>query len=72
MVYYGIYLEIIELKCCGLNKNIRKNIKRRAKFDGRVKEFFSTNTLSTSTLSNDIEDQEEDEGKRSIKSIKRT
>lgn len=72
LIGYGIYLEIIELKCCGLNKNIRKNIKKRAKFDGRAKEFFSTNTLSTSTLSNDIEDQEEDEGKRSTKSIKST
>ena len=66
LIGYSIYLEIIELKCCGLNKNIRKNIKKRAKFDGRAKEFFSTTTLSTETLSNDIED-EEDEGKRSLK-----
>ena len=68
LIGYGIYLEIIELKCCGLNKNIRKNIKKRAKFDGKAKEFFSTNTLSTSTLTNDIED-EEVEGKRSIKAL---
>ena len=61
-------MEIIELKCCGLNKNIRKNIKKRAKSDGRAKEFLSTNTLSTSTLTNYIEDEEEVEGKRSIKS----
>ena len=68
LIGYSIYLEIIELKCCGLNRNIRKNIKKRAKSDGRAKEFLSTNTLSTSTLTNDIEDEEEVEGKRSIKS----
>ena len=30
---YIIYLEIIELKLCGLNKNLRKNIKKRAELD---------------------------------------
>ena len=30
---YIIYLEIIELKFCGLNQNLRKNIEKRASND---------------------------------------
>ena len=35
---YMIYMEIIQLKFCGLNRNINKNIKKRAKLDAIISE----------------------------------
>ena len=54
---YCIYLEIIELKFCGLNDNIRKNIKHRAELDGNTRENISN--ASDSTYSSTGEDSEE-------------
>ena len=54
---YCIYLEIIELKFCGLNDNIRKNIKLRAELDGNTRENISN--ASDSTYSSTGEDSEE-------------
>ena len=59
IIGYCIYLEIIELKFCGLNSNIRKNIKKRAKSDGNAKEYLSNYSISSnSNASNDGEDEE--------------
>ena len=56
---YCIYLEIIELKFCGLNKNIKKNIRKRADEDGKViKDAGSERTDSTySNYSSDDSDE---------------
>ena len=56
---YSIYLEIIELKFCGLNKNIRKNIRKRATSDGRAREKMNSfSQTSSSFVTEDIEDDE--------------
>ena len=55
---YSIYLEIIELKFCGLNNNIRKNIRKRAISDGRVREKMNSSQVSSSLVTEDIEDDE--------------
>ena len=56
---YSIYLEIIELKFCGLNKNIRKNIRKRATSDGRAREKMNSfSQTSSSFATEDIEDDE--------------
>ena len=59
IIGYCIYLEIIELKFCGLNKNIRKNIKIRAKSDGKATEYVSTCSMSSSNITSDEEDEDE-------------
>ena len=56
---YSIYLEIIELKFCGLNKNIRKNIRKRAKLDGKERGNLSKTTESSSSF---IGEDSEDSG----------
>ena len=33
---YIIYLEVVELKFCELNQNIKKNIEQRAAIDGKI------------------------------------
>lgn len=56
---YSIYLEIIELKFCGLNNNIRKNIRKRAISDGKEREKIdSYSQTSSSFITEDIEDDE--------------
>ena len=59
IIGYCIYLEIIELKFCGLNNNIRKNIKIRAKSDGKATEYISNYSMSSSNITSDEEDEEE-------------
>ena len=59
IIGYCIYLEIIELKFCGLNRNIRKNIKIRAKSDGKATEYVSTCSMSSSNITSDEEDEDE-------------
>ena len=59
IIGYCIYLEIIELKFCGLNKNIRKNIKIRAKSDGKATEYVSTCSMSSSNITSDEDDEDE-------------
>ena len=55
---YFIYLEIIELKFCGLNNNIVKNIRKRAILDGKTNsEIFSNRTDSTNSC-NSVEDDD--------------
>jgi len=63
---YSIYLEIIELKFCGLNNNIRKNIRKRAISDGRAREKM--NSYSQASSSFVTEDIEEDEISKKSKS----
>ena len=56
---YSIYLEIIELKFCGLNKNIRKNRRKRSTSDGRAREKMNSfSQTSSSFVTEDIEDDE--------------
>ena len=55
---YSIYLEIIELKFCGLNNNIRKNIRKRATSDGRAREKMNSYSKTSSFVTEDNEDDE--------------
>ena len=55
IIGYFIYLEIIELKCCGLNQNIIKNIRMRAKSDAKEKEKMSNHSQTSSNLTNEEE-----------------
>ena len=57
IIGYCIYLEIIELKFCGLNKNIIKNIRKRAKSDGKIKEKTSNSSMSSSETTNEERDE---------------
>jgi len=57
LIGYFIYLEIIELKFCGLNENIIKNIRKRAKIDGNVREASSNFSTSSSNFSNEEEEE---------------
>ena len=50
LIGYCLYLEIIELKFCKLNYNIRKNIRKRAKSDGRAREKMSNYSLTSSEI----------------------
>ena len=59
-----IYLEIIELKCCGLNKNIRKNILKRMDTD---KTMYDTED----EIDNDSENDKIDLGDGYIVELKR-
>ena len=59
-----IYLEIIELKCCGLNKNIRKNILKRMDTD---KTMYDTED----GIENDSENDRIDLGDGYIVELKR-
>ena len=59
-----IYLEIIELKCCGLNKNIRKNILKRMDTD---KTMYDTEN----EIDNDSENDKIDLGDGYIVELKR-
>ena len=61
LIGYSIYLEIIELKFCGLNKNIRKNIRKRARSDGKARVYSSNSSNLSITSSNLSDDKEEDE-----------
>ena len=56
-----IYLEIIELKFCELNKNIKKNIQKRASIDGIIVE--DDNSSSGSDDEDNMENKEKKEGK---------
>lgn len=66
IIGYIIYLEIIELKFCGLNKNIRKNIRKRAKSDGREREKMNNFSETSSDFA-----EEESEENESVKSNKK-
>jgi len=35
-----VYLEVIELNCCGLNKNIKRKIQKRADKDNENQELY--------------------------------
>jgi hypothetical protein len=61
---YMIYLEIIELKFWGLNKNIRINIEKRATIDGRLgqKELDDDSEQSEDSIDSE-EGKEDKEGK---------
>ena len=63
---YCIYLEIIELKFCRLNKNIRKNIRKRAISDARAREKMNSYSQTSSSFA--TEDIEEDENSKKSKS----
>ena len=60
LIGYFIYLEIIELKFCGLNKNIRKNIRKRAKSDGRNRGVSSIKSVSSSSEDEENESNNND------------
>ena len=66
IIGYIIYLEIIELKFCGLNKNTRKNIRKRAKSDGREREKMGNYSETSSDFV-----EEESEENESVKSNKK-
>ena len=46
IIGYIIYLEIIELKFCGLNRNIKKNIQKRASTDANDNNEDNSNSDS--------------------------
>ena len=48
LIGYCIYLEIIELKFCRLNYNIRKNVRKRAKSDGKARDKISNYSITSS------------------------
>ena len=60
-ICFMIYLEIIELKFCELNKNIKKNIQKRASIDGIIVE--DDNSSSGSDDEDNIENKENKEKK---------
>lgn len=66
IIGYIIYLEIIELKFCGLNKNTRKNIRKRAKSDGKEREKMGNYSETSSDFV-----EEESEENESVKSNKK-
>lgn len=56
LIGYIIYLEIIELKFCGLNNDLRKNIKKRASVDGTSNEEEDNSSCSSDDDENDDEE----------------
>ena len=61
LVSFLIYLEIIELKFWGLDKNIRKNIEKRATLDGRTIADNSSDSDDSDENNNDLEINNEKE-----------
>jgi len=47
-----VFLEIIEINCCGLNKNLKRNIESRGRID------------SSLTIENDDDDEDEIDDER--------
>ena len=64
LIGYFIYLEIIELKFCGLNKNIIKNIRKRAKKDGKHESEISSNRSESNTSNFSSEEEEDDKSSK--------
>lgn len=60
-VGYIIYLEIIELKFWGLNKNIKKNIQQRATIDGKIENDENSGSDSDDEKEKNNEDIENKE-----------
>ena len=60
---YTIYLEIIELKFCGLNQNIKKNIQKRASIDA--------NDDNLDNSSSDSDEGNEEETKKDEQEVKK-
>ena len=60
MIGYCIYLEIIELRFCGLNNNLRRNIRKRAIIDAKMKirDDSSNGSESDSEESNETLERE--------------
>jgi hypothetical protein len=54
LVSFLIYLEIIELKFWGLDKNIRKNIEKRAILDGKTNADNSSDSDDSDENNNDL------------------
>ena len=57
---YLIFLEIIELKFCDFNKNIKKNIEKRAIIDGNIQEDDNCSCDSDDTSEDSIENKDRD------------
>ena len=70
LIGYFIYLEIIELKFCGLNKNIIKNIRKRAKKDGKPESETSSNRSESSNSYSSIEEEDERSSKKKTSNVK--
>ena len=64
LLAFLIYLELIELRFCGLNKNIRKNIEKRAEIEisGDMNNDISINT----DLIDESDEKEKNIGRFSI------
>ena len=61
LLAYLIYLELIELRFCGLNKNIRKNIEKRAEIEIEIcGDMNNDNSINTDLI------DESDEKKKNI------
>ena len=56
VIGYLIYMEIIQLNFCGINRNVAKNIQKRAKIESE----YSMNSISEDSLSNDLSDSSDD------------
>ena len=60
LINFLIYLEIIILKFCDLDKNIRKNIESRATIDGKTITDNSSESDESDENNNDLEVDNED------------
>ena len=40
---FAIYIEIIEINCCGLEKNTKRNIRKRAQIDAENNDNYYDN-----------------------------
>ena len=61
---YGIYLEIIELRFCGLDRYLKRNLIKRAEKEKKLKSLDSFNelndTITPNAIPNDDENEEND------------
>ena len=52
---YMIYMEVIQLNFCGLNRDLSKNIKKRAKLDAIISEKDLNDDDEVNDISDSIE-----------------
>lgn len=58
---YGIYLEIIELRFCGLDRYLKRNLIKRAEKEKKLKSLDSFNELNDTRTPNAIPNDDEKE-----------
>ena len=58
LLAFLIYLELIELRFCGLNKNIRKNIEKRAEIEIEISEGINNDNSLNSDFIDEADEKE--------------